>query len=80
MILIIRGASTLVTSHLVLTCGSNEPEFLLLRARALNQFRRELRAFKLGHGDKVGHTFDERIEGSSLGAKSIVSNPAASMT
>jgi len=57
----------------------NEPEFLLPCARAPNQLRRGLRTFKLEHGNEVGHTFDERIGGSSLGFESTLGNPAPSM-
>ncbi|KAH9974921.1 hypothetical protein BGW80DRAFT_1298975 [Lactifluus volemus] len=77
---ILGGASTLAASYLARARGSNEPEFSLLRARALNQFLREIYAFKLDHGHKLGHTFDERIDGFRFGLENILGNPMASVT
>ncbi|KAI0247241.1 hypothetical protein BJV78DRAFT_1133658 [Lactifluus subvellereus] len=77
---ILGGASTLAASYLARTRGSNEPEFSLLRAKALNQFLREIHAFKLDHGHEVGHAFDERVDGFRFGLENMLGNPAASVT
>ncbi|KAI0247244.1 hypothetical protein BJV78DRAFT_1133604 [Lactifluus subvellereus] len=48
------GMSKLVASYLARVRGSNEPEFSLLRAKALSHFLREVNAFILDHGHEVG--------------------------
>ncbi|KAI0300683.1 hypothetical protein B0F90DRAFT_1722372 [Multifurca ochricompacta] len=76
---VLGGASTIAASYLARTRGTNEPELSLLRAKSLNQFLREVHAFKLDHGHKVGHALDERIEGFRLGLEGMLGNPAGSV-
>lgn len=55
------GASTLVASYLARARGSNEPENSLQRAKELDHFIREARAFELDHGHAVGAAFDREL-------------------
>ncbi|KAI0259183.1 hypothetical protein BC834DRAFT_784690, partial [Gloeopeniophorella convolvens] len=71
---ILGGASTLAASYLARARGSNEPEFSLLRAKALDHFLREVHAFVLDHGHERGHALDDRIEGFRLGLESMLGN------
>ncbi|KAI0247271.1 hypothetical protein BJV78DRAFT_1133650, partial [Lactifluus subvellereus] len=77
---VIGGTSTLVASYLALARGSNEPEFSLLRAKALSHFLREINAFILDHGDEAGHEWDEKINGFRLGLENILGNRSGSVT
>ncbi|KAI0300700.1 hypothetical protein B0F90DRAFT_1629429, partial [Multifurca ochricompacta] len=59
------GASTLVASYLARTRGSNEPQFSLLRAKALSHFCGS-RGFQLDHGHEIGDKWDSKIDGFRL--------------
>jgi hypothetical protein len=69
-----------VASYLARTRGSNEPEFSMLRVKALNHFLREINAFKLDYGHEVGHEWDERINGFRFGLESMLGNRPGSVT
>jgi hypothetical protein len=45
----------------------------------LNQFLREVHAFKLDHSHEVGHVLDKRIDGFHFGLENILGNPATSI-
>ncbi|KAI0249459.1 hypothetical protein BJV78DRAFT_1227553 [Lactifluus subvellereus] len=77
---ILGGASTLVASYLARVRGSNEPEFSLLRTKALNHFLREINAFTLDHGHEVGREWDEKINGFRLGLENMLGNRPGSVT
>ncbi|KAI0259182.1 hypothetical protein BC834DRAFT_643802 [Gloeopeniophorella convolvens] len=76
---ILGGASTVVATGLARMRGSNEPEASLLRAKALDHFVREVRAFTLDHGHEMGHVWDERIAGFRLGLEDILGNKPVSV-
>ena len=69
-----------MASYLARTRGSNEPEFSILRTKALNHFLREINAFKLDYGHEVGHKWDDRINGFRLGLESMLGNQPGSVT
>jgi hypothetical protein len=69
-----------VASYLARTKGSNEPQFSRDRAQALEHFLREIRAFDVDHGHKVGTEFDEKIQGFRLGLERILGNRPGSVT
>jgi len=55
--------ATLVASYLARARGSNEPEVSIARAKNLDQFIRECRAFQMDHGHVTGNEFDEDLIG-----------------
>ena len=59
----IGALATLVASYLARARGSNEPEVSLTRAKNLDQFIRECRAFQMDHGHVTGNQFDEDLIG-----------------
>ncbi|KAI0259181.1 hypothetical protein BC834DRAFT_974503 [Gloeopeniophorella convolvens] len=76
---ILGGSSTIIASYMARTRGSNEPDFSLLRAKALNHFIREIEAFKLDHGHQVGNECDEKINGFRLGLENMLGNQPGSV-
>ena len=69
-----------MASYLARARGSNEPEFSLLRTKALNHFLREIDAFTLDHGHEVGREWDEKINGFRLGLENMLGNRPGSVT
>ncbi|OJT09252.1 hypothetical protein TRAPUB_14327 [Trametes pubescens] len=59
---ILGGMSTLAASYLAKARGSGEPEVSAIRARDLDGFIRDCRAFMLDNGFVVGTEYDARIE------------------
>ena len=47
---VLGGVSTILASYLAKVRGSGEPEFSSIRARELNSFLREIRAFVVDDG------------------------------
>lgn len=61
MTAILGGISTIVASYLARARGSNEPENSLSKIRDLEQFIRDLEAFRLDHGHVSGDKHDTEI-------------------
>ncbi|KAK0502366.1 hypothetical protein EDD18DRAFT_1065370 [Armillaria luteobubalina] len=59
---LVGGISTMVASYLARARGSNEPQLSLARAKDLEQFIRECKAFEMDHGHDMGHEFDSRLD------------------
>jgi hypothetical protein len=53
--------TTLVASYLAKARGSNEPELSIIRVKGLDQFIRELEAFKLDFGHLNNHVHDDKL-------------------
>jgi len=77
---ILGATSTLITSYLARTKGSNEPQTSLLRAQALEHFLREIEGFILDHGHEVGDKWDYKIKGFRLGLEKILGSHPGSVT
>jgi hypothetical protein len=60
---LLGGLSTVVASYLARARGSGEPELSNMRCKDLEKFIRDLEAFVMDHGSKVGKEFDEEIQG-----------------
>jgi len=58
---VLGGISTALASYLAKVRGSGEPEFSALRSRELSTFIREVDAFMMDHGHKLGSEFDAQI-------------------
>jgi SMODS and SLOG-associating 2TM effector domain len=68
-----------VASYLARARGSNEPEFSILRAKALKHFLREIESFKLDYGHEAGHKWNDKINGFRLGLESMLGNRPGSV-
>ncbi len=60
--------------------GTNEPQTSKLRAQTLDHFLREIEAFDLDHGHKVGDKWDDKINGFRFGLEKILGNHPGSIT
>jgi hypothetical protein len=71
----IGALATLVASYLARARGSNEPEVSVTRAKNLDQFIRECRAFQMDHGHVTGNEFDDDLIGFRHKFEELLGNP-----
>lgn len=58
---ILGGLSTVIASYLARARGSGEPELSTARVKDLEKFIRDLEAFIMDHGEKIGNDYDEQL-------------------
>jgi len=58
---VLGGVSTVIASYLARARGSGEPELSNARVKDLEKFIRDIQAFILDHGEKVGNELDEQL-------------------
>ncbi|KAH9056322.1 hypothetical protein EDB87DRAFT_1566693, partial [Lactarius vividus] len=77
---VLGGSATLVASYLARMRSSSEPEASRLRAKSLDHFLREIKAFQLDHGHTIGNMWDKEISGFRLGLESMLGSRPGSVT